>query len=80
MTKVVKKDLPQPRCITKQILALKIGECLEYRGDRAYSATAIDTQRAKKAAKNEKPARNFKIRSAKDPKNLGHVDIYCVKA
>mgnify|MGYP003332605336 CR=1 FL=1 len=80
MTKVVKKDLPQPLCITKQILALKIGECLEYRGERAYAHTAADVQNAKKPAMSEKPARSFKIRSAKDPKNPGYVDIFCVKA
>ena len=80
MTKVVKKDLPQPLCITKQILALKIGECLEYRGDRNYSRTAVDVSNSNIISKKNKLGRKFKIRSLKDPKHPGHVDIFCVKS
>lgn len=79
-TKVIKKDPPPPRCITKQLMALKIGECIEYRGDRDYKCLCADAYCARQAVKGEKPERKFSIRSIKNKKYPGHVDIYCVKA
>lgn len=79
-TKVLKKDPPPPLCITKQLIALKIGECLEHRANRPYAAVSADCQRARELTADEKPKRRFLIRSIRDKANPGHVDIYCVKA